>query len=1594
MGICKPEKDERYNNINKGEIIKLNASSLSSNYSAINELNANCETSSISNVEFNNKKINKFHKINDALPIKPNKLAQKDSKIASRNFELDRIQNNKIKNYFKENKIILSKNSKLNNSANMNKITKLEEKNIEPEDDCNTILSNITQQFQKKTKKLEDKLILGIDDDKQIDDVQIYYLNEFNFNPKYKCSTELEFDEIIKSHICKDKISFTNLLLNLNERKWYNEMIELSENIKMFRNKSSNAPSSFNLLLNKFIKLYNHFDYIVWALGFYYYNTLYLQKGIAFKMENINLPPYYSLEWIKGFEWKGLHIRILTYDQAKKIIHEIKALKYIFFDFLKLFSNEKKSVGDKNLLSNEMIFPFMSYVYIGGFVLYVSVEIRKIFYDESYLSSNVKGEISKEKIKLSLIKKSQRMSIKLDQYESSYNNLEDFSYDEDILNEEINLLNYSRRDFNDSLILQNLGEKNFLKIFEDNNSTEKKYKYLVINVYTILPSLFKESEKDIYTKINQLNCIDIKNDFENPRFINLTKINNLDKDNQMNIISKLIRLKVNKNNIDIYQNQIEDIQFKIIYDNNNKANKINEQVTKYFVQFPLIQNYELSKLITTEYLNVGNLNIILNKYNTENTQEISDRNIIIFKAPFQAKKKYSIINKNNIFPKKTDDYITYIENLSKEMMKNTSQIKNIDNLKDFCDRFGLNIKFLPFCLEYIEDEYLNNLIQIYLYTKFIKKFFNYHEGQTLLMKLALYERSRDESILNSSMYTKENNMQETQKQLIANILKLILIPQEVLDNKNLEYFVKLFFENISFFIFLNKLKLKNWEKYLNFTSKLTQLEIKQILLEFNEICKNNPFLFIDSLEKVINFRINPFIKYRISIETNNLINLKKEDIIICSPISKSFIDISSIASYIFTNISSTYQPEKKMKMNPILSKIDLTNFFPFLVFKNPISDENKVELKNYHYYVNSNIIMNKFSKVLEETFNGIISHNGRKELILFKSYIYSMLNSIYNENNLTEANNILFKLEECIKYQKYYNYSQLTILFLFESILSDENIFFKQEYLLKSLLLVFLETGEIRGKSNKVHPILSFIIFQLAQLTENEEKYYQDYINEINYILHIKISEKIHEKNKSSNLKYYNFPTLFETKLETTDEYLNDINFKSFICNAIIDYFYSINSLEIDNDFLEYNNIKLTNNENYDIKIHNNRISNTLLIKYLMDDMSYKKYAPNNLILFFGNDDIYQTGQGTKKIDFSPKIEYKLLGKNVKSIFSGFNNNFVIDENDKIYTWGLNSDYQCGISTKKFITNPEEVKIAELEKGEIIKDITSGNNSTIFLSNINRIYLCGYNILSNEKFQEPKRIILSFDKENIIQVKLGEKFCLFLTGNGNVYIIKEGKNEKKGHKKVTNITNIKLISCGFEHCFAISKNNDIFCWGKNDKGQLGINQKNEPNVSVPKKLTINSQIDNIFCGKDFTIFHTDKKEIYACGNNNKGQLGFKTNKNNICLMPSYVEQFYNLDIVKISCGESHCIALIKDLTSKVINVWSWGNNDKGQLGMGDNSKIGKPKPIPGLLEYVNHIPKDISVGKNHTLILMERKDSLNKNNLNDIEEIISKYIKF
>lgn len=100
-------------------------------------------------------------------------------------------------------------------------------------------------------------------------------------------------------------------------------------------------------------------------------------------------------------------------------------------------------------------------------------------------------------------------------------------------------------------------------------------------------------------------------------------------------------------------------------------------------------------------------------------------------------------------------------------------------------------------------------------------------------------------------------------------------------------------------------------------------------------------------------------------------------------------------------------------------------------------------------------------------------------------------------------------------------------------------------------------------------------------------------------------------------------------------------------------------------------------------------------------------------------------------------------------------------------------------------------------------------------------------------------------------------------------------------------------------------------------------------------------------------------ELYTCGLNNYGQLGCVDLFNR-----SSPVQIPGSQWIKTTCGHEFTLGLKSDGT-----LWSWGRNDVGQLGLGDSIHRSSPTQIPGTTWKDILSPSGNTSG--HTLALRE-----------------------
>jgi len=169
---------------------------------------------------------------------------------------------------------------------------------------------------------------------------------------------------------------------------------------------------------------------------------------------------------------------------------------------------------------------------------------------------------------------------------------------------------------------------------------------------------------------------------------------------------------------------------------------------------------------------------------------------------------------------------------------------------------------------------------------------------------------------------------------------------------------------------------------------------------------------------------------------------------------------------------------------------------------------------------------------------------------------------------------------------------------------------------------------------------------------------------------------------------------------------------------------------------------------------------------------------------------------------------------------------------------------------------------------------------------------------------------------------------------------------------------ILKVASGLSHSFAITEDG-VYSWGVGYYGALG--HGSEEHSFIPKKIEFfkDKKVVSIDGGAWNSAAVTEDGSVYCWGQNTVGQLG--NDKPGNSRFPVKVEGLEGVKFVSVSLGDSHVIAL-----SQEGEVFTWGHNAEGQLGLGHSNKQLKPQKVE-----LNIRAKKISAARNHSLLITD-----------------------
>jgi len=152
------------------------------------------------------------------------------------------------------------------------------------------------------------------------------------------------------------------------------------------------------------------------------------------------------------------------------------------------------------------------------------------------------------------------------------------------------------------------------------------------------------------------------------------------------------------------------------------------------------------------------------------------------------------------------------------------------------------------------------------------------------------------------------------------------------------------------------------------------------------------------------------------------------------------------------------------------------------------------------------------------------------------------------------------------------------------------------------------------------------------------------------------------------------------------------------------------------------------------------------------------------------------------------------------------------------------------------------------------------------------------------------------------------------------------------------------IVAGYSHTCALGDDNKAYCWGDNAFGQLGDNSTN--NRDVPTEVILPSVAGltafvQISPGRDLTCALGDDGKAYCWGHNNKGELGNDSFTESRVAAPVTMPTDPGFSkFVKISSGHYHVCAIGNNAS-----IYCWGSNNNGEIGNDSTTNVKVPALI-------------------------------------------------
>ena len=263
-------------------------------------------------------------------------------------------------------------------------------------------------------------------------------------------------------------------------------------------------------------------------------------------------------------------------------------------------------------------------------------------------------------------------------------------------------------------------------------------------------------------------------------------------------------------------------------------------------------------------------------------------------------------------------------------------------------------------------------------------------------------------------------------------------------------------------------------------------------------------------------------------------------------------------------------------------------------------------------------------------------------------------------------------------------------------------------------------------------------------------------------------------------------------------------------------------------------------------------------------------------------------------------------------------------------------------------------------------------DGTVYSWGLNNYGQLGHGDFEDSAFPQEITCITGRKSSKISSAAVGELHSLLLNSDGNVYSFGAGDRGQLGHgdgelrqlptmvKPLADFTIVKIVAGGW-HSFVKTNTSQLYSFGDNLNGQLGISSS-VPLMTLPTLLPFTKNAIDLVCSWSHCLILTESNEIFSFGANHFGELGIKGLPLHYFYPTPMQVQFPIPSIsgnVILALGSRSSFVHINGMT------FSFGMNRMGQLAVNDTAD----RYVPTLVQNFNVSLHSISCGDDFCLFL-------------------------